>query len=187
MLDKKRILIVGIAITVIGVGILISYSLIKRKSTSTNKEIKEYIPQEEITQEELRKTMVSLYFKNENTLIPEARLIDVKELLNDPYEKILNMLIEGPKNEKLESTIPDGTKVNKVERNGETLTIDFSEEFVKNHKGGEEEEKLTIRAIVKTMTELTEINQIKIIINGEENKEFQDKFIKFNINFTKEF
>lgn len=185
MLDKKRILIVGIAIILIILVIAVVYFFIKNKEEKN--EITEYIPEEEISDEQMRQTMISLYFKNENTLIPEARLIDVKELINNPYEKILNMLIDGPKNENLKNTIPEETKLNKIEKQGENLIIDFSEEFILNHTGGEDEEKLTIQSIVKTLTELTEINGIKIKINGEENKEFKDGKIKFNQIFDRDF
>ena len=94
--------------------------------------------------------------------MPEARLVDVKELINFPYEKIINMLIEGPKNENLQKTIPEGTKINKIEKQGEILILDFSEEFISNNNGGEEEQKIIIRSIVKTVTELTEINGINL-------------------------
>ena len=96
------------------------------------------------------------------------------------------MLIEGPKNENLEKTIPDGTSILGIEKQGEILVIDFSKEFIENHPGGEEEEKLTINSIVNTVTELTEINGVKIKIEGEENKSFQDGKINFENNFTRE-
>lgn len=185
MLDKKRILIVGIAIILIILIIAGVYFFIKNKEEKN--EIAEYVPEQEISEEQLRQTIVSLYFKNENGLMPEARLVDVKELINNPYEKIINMLLEGPKNENLQKTIPEGTKINKIEKEGEILIIDFSEEFISNHSGGENEEKLTIESIVKTITELTEINGIKIKINGEENKEFKDGKIKFNQTFNRDF
>ena len=185
MLDKKRVLVVLFFIVCIAIVIICVYVFIKNKEKSN--EIEEYTPQEEITDSQFRQTMVSLYFKNENDLIPEARLIDVKELINNPYEKILNMLIEGPKNENLKNAIPEGTKINKIEKIGETLIIDFSNDFILNHEGGAEEEKLTIRAIVKTLTELTEINEIKNKLNGEENKEFKDGIIKFNVTFNRDF
>lgn len=185
MLDKKRILIVGIAIILIILVIAGVYFFIKTKEEKN--EITEYVPEQEISEEQLRQTIVSLYYKNENGLMPEARLVDVKELINNPYEKIINMLLEGPKNENLQKTIPEGTKINKIEKDGEILIIDFSEEFISNHIGGENEEKLTIESIVKTVTELTEINGIKIKINGEENKEFKDGKIKFNQIFNRDF
>lgn len=185
MLDWKRILIIAISIILIIAIIVGVYFFIKNKEEEN--EITEYTPQEEITDEQMRQTIVSLYFKNSNGLMPEARLVDVKELINNPYEKILTMLLEGPKNENLQKTIPEGTKVNKIEKQGENLIIDFSEEFILNHQEGEENEKLTIKSIVKTVTELTEINGIQIKINGEENKEFKDGKIKFNQIFNREF
>ena len=185
MLDWKRIIIILVFIILI-IGIITGvYFIVKNKNTE--KEITEYTPQEEISEEQMRQTMVSLYFKNDNGLIPEARLIDVKELINNPYEKILNMLIQGPKNETLKKTIPEGTKINKIEKEGENLIIDFSSEFIEKHIGGELEEKLTIQSIVKTVTELTEINGIKIKINGEDNKEFKDGKMKFNKIFNRDF
>lgn len=186
MLEWKRIIIILISIILIIAIIVGVYLYIKGKNENAN-EIVEYTPEEEISEEQMRQTMVSLYFKNENSLMPEARLIDVKELIDNPYEKILNMLIEGPKNEKLQKTIAEGTKINKIEKEGEILILDFSEEFILNHSGGEIDEKLTIESIVKTLTELTEINGIKIKINGEENKEFKDGIIEFNQIFNREF
>ena len=44
-------------------------------------------------------------------MAPEARLIDIKEIINTPYEKLINLLIEGPKNDKYEKIIPDNTKL----------------------------------------------------------------------------
>ena len=185
MLDKKRILIVGSAIILIILVIVGVYFFIKNKEEKN--EIIEYVPEQEISEEQLRQTIVSLYFKNEKGLMPEARLVDVKELINNPYEKIINMLLEGPKNKNLQKTIPEGTKINKIEKEGEILIIDFSEEFISNHSGGENEEKLTIESIVKTVTELTEINGIKIKIDGEENKKFKDGKIEFNKIFNRDF
>lgn len=184
MLDKRRMLIVGIAIFAITTIIVGAYFLTKNKGE--NNEIAEYIPEQEISEEQLRQTIVSLYFKNENGLMPEARLVDVKELINNPYEKIINMLLEGPKNEKLQKTIPEGTKINRIEKQGEILVLDFSEEFISNHKGDEQEQKVTLQSIIKTVTELTEINGIKIKIDGEDNKEFKDGKIKFNQIFNRE-
>lgn len=185
MLDSKRIFIVIISIIVIVAIIMGAYFYLKNKEGE--EEIIEYTPQEEISEEQMRQTMISLYFKNENGVIPEARLIDVKELIKNPYEKIINLLIEGPKNENLQKTIPDGTKINKIEKQGEILILDFSEEFILNHSGGEEQEKITLQSIVRTVTELTEINGVKILIKGEENKEFKDGKIKFNQVFNREF
>lgn len=179
---NKKIIIDIIVVILIGVGVW--YFLFYNKNAET--EVTEIIPEEEISEEQMRQTIVSLYFYNENTksLVPEGRLIDVKELVDKPYDKLMELLIQGPNNRELSKTIPEGTKVNKIELKGDTLYIDFSKEFIDNHEGGEEKEKATIYSIVNTMTNLTEINSIKILIDGEENKAFNDNKIKFDDPFV---
>lgn len=182
MLDKKRVVTIIVIIIILVLVVLGIYNFfIKNKE----EKITEYIPQEEISEEQMRQTIVSLYFKSGEEIVPEARLIDVKELLNNPYEEILNMLLEGPKNNNLENTIPEGTKINKIEKQGDVLVIDFSNEFIENHRGGEIEEKITIDSILNTVTELTEINGIKILVCGEENKSFKDEKINFSNIFER--
>lgn len=181
---KKQIIILLIVLFIIAIiGGIYIYNKEKTKEIG---QLVDYIPAEEITQEQLRRTIVSLYFANKETkiLIPEARTVDVKELVKQPYETLLNLLIEGPKDEKLEKTIPEGTKINKVELKDKILYIDFSEEFVNNHTGGVEAESNTIYAIVNTLTQLNEIESIKILINGQENQAFADNQIKFNEIFV---
>ncbi len=182
---KKRIFIfLFIIIIFLIIGIIFIF-ISKNKNNKTNEEIK---PEEEISVKQERKTLISLYFKNKTTnkIEPEARLIDVKELMENTYENIINLLIDGPKKENLEKTIPEGTKVNSIRVEGDTLIIDFSKEFIENHALGKEAEQNTIDSLVKTFTELTEIDSIKILIDGEENKSFNDEQIKFNINFIRE-
>ena len=104
------------------------------KNIKKNKEetlVQEYIPQEEIGESQARQTIVSLYFpdKEKQEIKPEARLIDIKEIINTPYEKLLEMLIQGPKNDKLERVIPEGTKVLKTYMENDCLVIDFSKDF----------------------------------------------------------
>ena len=47
--------------------------------------------------------IVSPLIKNKETgeLMPEGRIIDSKELLGNPYKKLVELLIEQPKNDKL--------------------------------------------------------------------------------------
>ena len=180
-MNKKGIIAI-IVVILLGVGVW--YFLFYNKKDETD--VNEIIPEEEISEEQMRQTIVSLYFYNDTTksLVPEGRLIDVKELIDKPYDKLMELLIQGPNNAELSKTIPEGTKINKIELKGDTLYIDFSKEFVDNHEGGEEKEKATIYSIVNTMTNLTEINSIKILIDGEENKAFNDNKIKFDDPFV---
>lgn len=181
-INKK--LIISIIIILIIVGVAIWYFFFN--DGNKQNEISEIIPEEEISEEQMRQTIVSLYFYNSNTksLVPEGRLIDVKELVEEPYKKLMELLIEGPQNESLSKTIPEGTIINKIELKGDILYLDLSKEFVDNHSGGEEMESATIYSIVNTMTNLTEVNAVKILIDGEENKAFNDNKIKFDDPFV---
>ena len=187
MNNKKIVMYVSILILiliVLGAGFLIYKNNKKNKNKNKNQE---YIPQEEITDEQLRQTIITLYFFNIETgnIMPEARKIDAKELIKEPYKVLIELLINGPKSEKLVKLIPDGTKLNKIEIKNDCIYIDFSNEFINGQKLGEEQEELIIKSIVNTVTELKEINFVKILIDGKENQEFPDKEINFKEPFKR--
>ncbi len=181
-MNKKVIIIIAIILILTGVGVWYFFFYNKQSQNEVN----EIIPEEEISEEQMRQTIVSLYFYNGTTqsLVSEGRLIDVKELIKDPYRRLMELLIEGPQNSELTRTIPEGTRINKVEVKGDVLYLDLSKEFIENHEGGEEKENATIYSIVNTMINLTEINGVKILIEGEENKAFKDNLIKFDDPFV---
>ncbi len=178
MKNKMLKIIVIIAVIAVIIGI---FMIVKNKTAKTI----QYEPQEEISGEQERKTIISLYFINKKTkeVVPEARMIDVKDLINEPYKVLINFLIEGPKNENLEKTIPEGTKLLGATLEGDTLKLNFSREFL--NKEGKEAEEKTIESLVNTLTELTEVNSIRILIEGEENKKFQDGELSFENNFLR--
>lgn len=171
------ILVIGI----IGVGI---YLLFQNNSPSQENEIQ---PEGEIESKDMRQTIVTLYYQNKESkeLMPEGRMIDSKDLLTDPYETLIKLLIEGPKSDKLGTVIPKGTRVIKTELKGDMLYLDLSKEFIDNHVGGEDAENKTVYAIVNTLTELNEINSVKILINGRENQAFKDNKINFKNAFIR--
>ena len=181
--NLKKIVIVLVIIAII--ACVITYFINKNKNKKP--EYVEYEPQEEISDEQERKTMISLYFVNKTTrkVEPEARMLDVKTLIKDPYTVIINMLIDGPKNENHDNVIPEGTTLIGTSLEGDTLKINFSSEFVENHIGGKEEEQKTIECLVNSLTELTEVNSIKILINVEENAKFKDGEVDFSQNFIR--
>ena len=186
-MKNKKILIILILIIII-LAVLGFFILKKVEENKEIEEITEYVPEEEISIEGLRQTIVSLYFnqKDTNTLVPEARNIDVKELLKDPYKTLVNLLIEGPKSEKLEKVIPDGTKINKIEIKEKIVYLDLSKEFIENHKGGAEAESRTVYSIVNTLTQLNEVEAVKILINNKEDAAFKDNLISFKDPFVKQ-
>ena len=120
--------------------------------------------------------MISLYFINpeSNSLVPEARRVDVKNLLENPYKVMVELLIDGPKNDKLTKSVPEGTRVNNARLKNNMVELDLSKEFIENQNGDIENASLSIYSIVNTLTELNEVNSVKILIDGEENKKFNN-------------
>lgn len=177
MKSKKIVIIFSILLIIILIGGYFAIQWVK-DVRQKNTEVEEYIPQEEITEEQLRQTIVSLYFQSKETkeLVPEARLIDIKEILNNPCDKLVNLLIEGPKSEKEERVIPENTKLNKCYMENDCVILDFSEEFLSYDKSDEKVKNNMINSIVNTLTQLTEVNSVKILIDANENEGFKEVY-----------
>ena len=173
-MNKKIVIIFTVLLIIILVGgyFIINYFKTHQEETI----VEEYTPEEEITEEQNRQTIVSLYFleKETNELAPEARLVDIKEIMNRPYDKLVNMLIEGPKNEKYTKLIPENTKLNQTYKDKDMEYLDFSSQFLNYDNKDTSVKQNMIDSLVKTLTQLTEVNSIKILINGEENEEFNE-------------
>ena len=177
MKNKKIVIIFILLLIIILVGGYFGIKYAKQKQAKKTT-VEEYTPQEEISEEQLRKTIVSLYFVSKETkqVVPEARMVDIKEIINDPCDKLVNLLIEGPKNEKQEKVIPENTKLLKSYMEGDCVTIDLSAEFLNYDKSDEKAKENLINSIVKTLTQLTEVNKVKILIDGNECDEFNEVY-----------
>lgn len=177
---KKILMFIGIFLGIISVVVL--GWLVSINKNAEENIINEITPAEEISKSQLRQTIITLYFmdKEKGELEPEARQIDARLLLENPYKLLVNMLIEGPKNENLIGIIPRGTKINKIELKNGIAYIDFNDFFIKEQSLGERQEKMIINSILKTLIELTEVKGIKILINGVENLKYPDGEIVFN-------
>ena len=169
---KKLVYILAIILLIL-IGIL---GILKWKSKEELVIQTEITPLEEITEEQERQTMISLYFINpeSNSLVPEARRVDAKSLLENPYKVMVELLIDGPKNEKLIKSLPEGTKVNNATLKNNVVELDLSKEFIDNQTEDAERVSLSIYSIVNTLTELNEVNSVKFLIDGEENKKFNN-------------
>lgn len=150
-MNKKLIIIISVIIILL----IICFFIFRNSFIKKEEIIEEYIPEEEISDEQLRETIITLYFENiENkNLNPEARKIDANNLINNPYEYLINLLIQGPKSEKLKNAIPEGTKLNSARLEGEILIIDFSAEFI-NVNNEEINEQNIINEILFTLTRI---------------------------------
>lgn len=177
-MKNKKIYLSFISLVII--IILVGFLAIKKISQLKNNQSKDYVPEEEISDNQSRETIVTLYFldKDSNTIKPEARLVDIKNVINSPYSSIIELLIEGPKNEKLTKLIPDNTQLLKTTLDSDTLILDFSDSLLNYDKQKDNSKNNLIYSIVNTVTELNEVNKVKFLINGKENEEFKDTYFR---------
>ena len=167
-LNKKIIFYIIIAIGIL----LIIICNFSTEVLNNVENVSEIQPQEEENNED---TNLKLYYidKTSGILRIENKKIKIKELIDQPYKKILELLISGPEdNNKLINEIPKDTKINNIELKKGTLKIDLSENFL-NSKGTN-----AIYQIVNTMTEFNEIDNIQFLMDGKERNNLNGKFVR---------
>lgn len=175
MKKKKRIITIIVFIAII-IGVFFIFKNIEIKKVED--EYQDYIPQEEISEEQEAQTKIILYFENIETgeLEAETQIIDVKQLLNEPYKEMVNLLIKGPQSSNLKKLIPDGTILNEIKIENGCAIINFSNQFL-NFENDEKKFKI-INSIVNTLTNLKEINSVSFLINGEKNEKLSEIYLK---------
>lgn len=183
-MTKKKIFIgIFISIAMIGLVYMIVIQMISRKNEML---MNEYVPEIEISDKELRKTLVTLYFVNAHEkLQKEERMIDSKELLRNPYIALVGMLIEGPTNSDLVSVIPKGTRIIDATLNKKCVTLNLSKEFLDDENMDTFLRGKMIHMIVNTLTELNEVQSVKFLIEGKVVEGFEEGGIKLTNEFAR--
>lgn len=140
----------------------------------------EYTPEEEIGDTEYRNTVVSLYFQNKENkeLQVEARLIDSKELLDNPYSKLINLLLAGTSLDTLESAIPQNTKLIGTVLENDCLIVNLSNDFLDIAEDDMQARNNAIYAIVNTITQLKEVSSVKFLIDGKEIENMKNPYVR---------
>ncbi len=152
----QKWIILAIIILIIVLGIFI----VSNVSVET-----EYTPETEVEDIELRKTIVTLYFKEKDSgeLAKETRFIDSKELLKNPYDELINLLISGPENTNFDKIIPDNVTLLNTEFKNGCVTVNFSKELEESNV----EKSVFFDSIFKTLTELTEVTNVVVLSDGD--------------------
>lgn len=179
-MDKVKLrIIVGVILIIIVVGGFFGMKIVQNNSQEASI-IEEYTPQEEIADSQERMASVNLYFPNKekNKLEIETKLVDIREMMNIPYEKIINLLKERPKKDNLENVIPKNTKVLKTYMDKDCLVVDFSKDFLNYDMEKENGKENLINSIVYSLTELNEVNSVKFLIEGNENEQFNEIYTR---------
>ncbi len=138
----------------------------------------DYTPEEEISSNDLSKTKVTLYYldSTNNNLKSEGKIINSNELLENPYKKIVQLLIEGPSSDSLKKVFPENTKILSATVDNNCVTLNFSEELLNFEN--EDKKYIIINSLLNSLAELNEVNSIKIQINGESCDSLNEEYSK---------
>ncbi len=124
----------------------------------------ENIPIDERVQETMD---VVLYFSDLSgqNLVASQRTIPKETGI---ARRTIQELIKGPgPSSELLPTIPQGTSLLDINVRPDGLCIvDFSEELVKNHRGGSTAENLTVYSIVNTLTQFPTVDRVQLLVEG---------------------
>ena len=169
-------IIIFILIIIIG---SITFFIIKNRQNNAETNLNnltDYTPEEEITTEQLRETILTLYFLEPQTqkLKSEGKIIDSSSLLENPYKYIVQCLIDGPTSTNLENVFPENTRIINTSFNNNCVTLNFSDEIL-NYKDDNQKYNI-INSILNSLMPLTEVNSIKIQINGENSDKFSEEY-----------
>ncbi len=133
----------------------------------------------DITATEQNEVNVKLYFSDNEAMyfVKENRKINVPT--GESAEKlIVAELIKGPTKEKAIKTVPTETKIRSVETKDGICFVNLSNEFITKHSGGSSAEYMTIYSIVNSLTELSHIDKVQFLIEGEK----KDTLVHFTLN-----
>ena len=173
---KKRVIIFIILLAILLGGYFIASYF---SGSNEPEEYQEYTPQEEISEAQYRETVINLYFlnKSSNELMAEALAIDARELAVNPYKELVELLLTGTTNENLQKVIPDGTIVYDAGIEAGCVVINLSKQIL-NFGEDEVSKKNIINSIFLTLSELTEVNSIRFLVEGEESPLLSEEYNK---------
>lgn len=156
-MQKWIILIIIFLIIILGIFIVSNVSIET-----------EYTPEAEFEEVDLRKTIVTLYFQDKTSgeLAKETRFVDSKELLKNPYEELVKLLMSGPENENYERIIPENVELIEAKLENETAIVNFNKELEELNLDDIQKTKLYY-SIFNTLTELTEVSNVSILSEGK--------------------
>lgn len=118
-------------------------------------------------------TKVKLYYVNEEGSALVEYVKDITYTGTGSLEElVLQELIDGPEQIGMKRTIPEGTKLLKVEMKEGICYVDFDEKFME--KLPEISDNIIIYSVVNTLVELPYIDKVQFLINDEVVKTFGD-------------
>lgn len=117
----------------------------------------------------LADTTLSIYYADENNryLIPQ----EVKTKLETVEEQAayaVSLLGQTPDNDTLHSTLPTGTEILDLSIENGQCTLDLSSDFLRNRPETDDGERMTILALVNTLTDFADIDRVQFYVEGQQ-------------------
>lgn len=118
---------------------------------------------------------VKVYFTDIATRKLSAENRTVKITDQQPIEQyIIEEIIKGPEDETNAAVLAKDTTLASVNISNSIGFVNFAKNFVDKNTSSPENEKLTIYAIVNSMTELESVNRVQFLVEGKIVKKFGD-------------
>lgn len=179
-MKNKKILFLLVGVLII---ILITlFFIIKNFKIEDTDDLTDYTPQEEISSSGLRETIVTLYFVDNSTgeLKSTGKHIDSVQLIENPYQKLVELLLESPQEENTTSIFPTNTQILNASLTEDCAVLNFSNELL---SFTDDTQKFNIiNGLLNTLTTLNEVNSIKILVNDTLPDGFEEKYTISSIN-----
>ena len=111
---------------------------------------------------------LKVYFATRDAmyLVPESRTVNLASAQN-PAKAALEILATGPQSADLVAVLPAGSVVRELRVKDGVAYADFNDVITKKHTGGSTAERLTVVAIVNTLTEFPDIHKVQILVEGK--------------------
>ncbi len=117
---------------------------------------------------------ITLYFSDLNAeyLVPEIHQIKVRR--GESLEKlVMQALINGPQSTRNSPTVPPETKILSIETKDSVCFVNLSSDFIARNSVGLSAERLIVFSIVNSLTELSGIDKVQFLIEGEKKDVYQ--------------
>lgn len=142
----------------------------------------------ESTSENEYQTELELWFpaKDGSCLVSELRQLTIAQ--NKPLaEYAMEELLRGPQRSDANAAAPEGTELLGVEVSKGVCTVDLSSAFYANRPESPTIERLTVYALVNTLTELPGIQSVRITVNGNRLEEYSHIRLSQPLTWAEEF
>ena len=126
-------------------------------------------PETIIPDTQAQKISVKVYYPDDAgiNLVAVKRTVEIKSDA-EKYLAAVNLLMDNPNEKDLTVIFPKNAKIKSVKVSNGTAFVDFDENITKSFAGGSTGEEFLVGSVVKTLTEFSEVKQVRFLVEGAE-------------------